>query len=72
MSNLTPLILELDEELAKDEEMIDIHTINLNECGMSYLGYIAVIRQKNDHLNIRYGNLRARKYNGRNLNNIVM
>jgi len=72
MNKLLPLILEPDEELSKDEEMIDIRTIGVNECGKSSLGYIAVIRSRNDHLNIRYGNLRARKYNGLRINKTVL
>ncbi len=71
MSKLVPLILELDDEIDNSEEMVGIHSISVDDDGKNNIGYIAIIREKSDHLNIRYGNLRARKPINININDKV-
>jgi hypothetical protein len=70
MTNLIPIILELDEELSPEEEFKFIKTVLLSD---GQIGYVAVIKRNNpnDHLDIRYGNLRAVKHEGK-LNNKVL
>jgi hypothetical protein len=73
MSKIVPLILELDEELSENEEMIDIKTIGLNEGGGNVkIGYVAVIKNFNGRNDLRYGNLKATRYERGNINKIVL
>lgn len=71
MSDIVPLLLEIDEPLTDGEEMIGVVTIGVDTHNGRGVGYVAMIKNFNtqDHLNIRYGNLRAVKLIGTNINN---
>lgn len=69
---LKPLIIELDEQLASGEQWIDTKTIVIEVGSSKLLGHLAVIKKDNDHLNIRYGNLKAYQYDKKNFGNKVI
>jgi hypothetical protein len=57
---IKPIILELDEQLAPNEEMIEIRTIQIKDGDKSYWGYVGVIKNFSGRNDIRLGNLKAR------------
>jgi len=57
-----PLIIELDEQLRDNEEMVGITNIIIDHQGSKLIGHLALIKQKDNHLNVRYGTLKAWLY----------
>jgi len=71
---MIPLILELDEELKKGEEMAGVKTIVCEQKGgYSKLGYVAIIKFINPvgENSIRYGSLRAIPYTKKKFGNVI-
>lgn len=60
---IVPLVLELDEELSDNEEFAGLKTIDINEGGgHRKVGYVALIKVFGKRNDIRYGNLKATRY----------
>jgi hypothetical protein len=73
MSKLVPLILELDEELGENEELIDIKTIGIRDGHSNVLhGYVGVIKNFSGNFDVRYGNLRAVRYEKANIGKYIL
>lgn len=68
---IKPIVLEIDEPLAPNEELIDIKTIGIKEGNNIYLGYVGVIKNFCGRGDIRIGNLKARIVET-NKNNLVL
>ena len=64
---MIPLILQLDEQLKPGEEMIGIKTIPLKGAapGHSLIGYVGIVKNSNNHGDIRHANLKAVQYTGK-------
>ena len=63
MATLIPLVLEIDEPLAENEQMIGIKTIGIEAGqGRNLIGYVAIIKDINKPSDIRMGNLKATPY----------
>jgi len=57
---LNAVILEIDETLMDNEELMGIKTIHVKEGNYYFLGYVGIIKEKNNSCSRRLCSLKAR------------
>jgi len=72
MKSLIPIILEIDEVLNENEEFIGLQTVGIEEGNKRLVGYVALIKDFSGRNLLRYGNLKAIKYDKQKFNNTVL